>query len=133
MKGIYVLVIEVKDYMEESIGSLGKLSFEGGLYLYIGSAQNNLELRLRRHLSKNKKLHWHIDYLLKNEKVRIKKVLFNELDKSWECKIASLIEGKPVPKFGSSDCGCISHLFKVDESQIKFLNNLGFKDFEMGE
>ena len=86
--------------------------FEKGYYVYIGSAMNSLVARINRHLSDDKKMHWHIDYLLKNEHSEIRDVLFNVSDKKIECDLASAIteNGKGVPKFGCSDCNCSSHL-----------------------
>ncbi|ACK41939.1 protein of unknown function DUF123 [Dictyoglomus turgidum DSM 6724] len=133
MKGIYVLVLEVEEDIEVEVGSLGKLTFKKGIYLYVGSAQNNLEKRIKRHLSKDKKFHWHIDYLLANRKVKIVEVLYRELSKEWECKIAKSITGEIVSKFGASDCNCLSHLFKIDKSQIQFLRELRFKNLIIGE
>ncbi len=128
-----MLVLEIEENIEEEIGRLGKLTFEKGMYLYIGSAQNDLEKRIKRHLLRSKKFHWHVDYLLKNRRVKIVKVLYEELGKEWECKIAKSLTGKPVPKFGSSDCNCHSHLFKIDKNQIEFLRGLGFKNLNIGE
>ena len=73
---------------------------------------NSLVARINRHLSDDKKLHWHIDYLLKNESSEIKDVLFNVSDMKIECNLASTIalNGEEVPKFGCSDCNCSSHL-----------------------
>lgn len=86
--------------------------FRKGYYVYIGSAMNSLVARINRHLSDDKKLHWHIDYLLKNESSEIRDVLFNVSDKKIECDLASTIaeDGDEVPKFGCSDCNCSSHL-----------------------
>lgn len=126
MKGIYILVIEVKKDLKKSVGKLGDIFFSSGYYVYIGSAQNNLEKRIKRHISKRKKLWWHIDYLLEEKDVVIKEVLFKMLDKSWECKIAKSIRGIPIDKFGSSDCNCESHLYRVDREEIFNLERLGF-------
>lgn len=86
--------------------------FRKGYYVYIGSAMNSLVARINRHLSDDKKLHWHIDYLLKNESCEIRDVLFNVSDMKIECDLASTIalNGEEVPKFGCSDCNCNSHL-----------------------
>lgn len=130
MKGIYVLVLEVEKDVEVEVGSLGKLIFEKGIYLYIGSAQNNLERRIKRHLSKDKKFHWHIDYLLASREVKIVEVLYRELSKEWECKIAKSITGEPVSKFGASDCDCISHLFKVGKDQVEILKKWNLKSLK---
>ena len=73
---------------------------------------NSIVARINRHLSDEKKLHWHIDYLLKNESSEIRDVLYNISDKKIECDLAAIIaeNGEGVPKFGCSDCNCNSHL-----------------------
>ena len=50
---------------------MGEVSFKKGDYLYIGSAKSCLETRLQRHLRKEKRIFWHIDYFLKNQKAKI--------------------------------------------------------------
>jgi Uri superfamily endonuclease len=95
---------------------LGEINFQAGLYAYVGSAQNNLELRVKRHLKKEKRLFWHIDYLLNNPASEVTEVYYLEGDKMCECQIAQLLSqhSEPVPRFGCSDCNCISHLFRSD-------------------
>ena len=101
--------------------------FKKGYYVYIGSAMNSLVARINRHLSDEKKLHWHIDYLLKNESSEIRDVLFNVSDKKIECDLASTIalNGEEVPKFGCSDCNCSSHLiyFKRKRDAMNSVKN----------
>lgn len=104
MKGIYVLVIRVRENIKKQVGRLGEVHFEKGFYLYIGSAQRNLERRIFRHLLKDKKKFWHIDYLLEDSNVEISKIYYREAGKDWECKLASLVLGEPILGFGSSDC-----------------------------
>ena len=120
MKGIYVLIIKLHANIRISIGALGELAFPAGLYAYVGSAQNSLEKRATRHLRKEKRLFWHIDYLLNSEAARVIDVLCKEGVKTEECHIASLLEAnaKPIYGFGCSDCRCRSHLF--------FAQNFGF-------
>ena len=115
MKGIYCLIIEVKGDIKLKIGSLGKIWFEKGNYVYVGSSQNNLEKRVKRHLSGKKKMHWHIDYLLASPYARINHVLCKIAKKKEECKTAKLLSATeiPVKGFGCSDCKCNSHLFKI--------------------
>ena len=93
--------------------------FKKGYYVYIGSAMNSLVARINRHLSDDKKLHWHIDYLLINESSEIKDVLFNVSDMKIECNLASTIalNGEEVPKFGCSDCNCNSHLIYFERKR----------------
>lgn len=115
MKGIYILIIKLNKDSEIKIGSLKNLDFKKGIYAYIGSSQNNLEKRIERHLRKNKKIHWHIDYLLKNKNAKIINVSYKVADKSEECKTAKkLIKNNiPITGFGCSDCKCNSHLFRI--------------------
>jgi Uri superfamily endonuclease len=78
---------------------------------------NNLEERLKRHLSKKKKTFWHIDYFLK--KARVIELKTIKTDKRIECKINKMVKklgSKPVPKFGSSDCKCEGHLHYFEEN-----------------
>jgi len=117
VKGVYVLVISVDENIEVDVGALGSISFEKGLYAYVGSAQSSLEKRVKRYLRKAKRNFWHIDYLLDNEAVRIVKVFYKEADKAEECRIAEKLSerGVAVKNFGCSDCGCVSHLFRIDD------------------
>jgi len=137
MKGCYILIIELKENKKIRIGSIGKIDFKKGFYAYIGSALNGLEQRITRHLRKEKKIHWHIDYLLEHGK--IVKIFYKENDIKEECDFAQNFEGKlnSITDFGCTDCKCISHLFfgnlkdilklinKEDKiCQIKFKYNL---------
>ena len=49
MKGIYILKIRISKNIKENIGKLGIVNFKKGIYYYIGSAQNNLEKRIKQH------------------------------------------------------------------------------------
>jgi Uri superfamily endonuclease len=117
LKGVYVLIIRVEDDASVNVGALGKLTFEKGLYAYVGSAQNDLEQRIKRHLRKEKRLFWHVDYLLNDDTAKIVKVLYKQADKTEECAIARVIgeRGEPINGFGCSDCGCKSHLFRIGD------------------
>ncbi len=111
MKGIYLLVAKVKKRIKVKIGALGKIKFNKGNYIYIGSAQNNLERRIERHLRNKKKKQWHIDYLLENLSVEVTKVFYKKAKKSEEYETANeLLKTEiPVLSFGCSDCKCKSH------------------------
>jgi len=119
-KGIYLLVFKLKNKENLEIGSLGKMIFEKGYYVYVGSAMKNLTKRINRHLRKDKKLKWHIDYLI--SKAQNLKVIPIRSFEKLECKIAkelSLISQKTVPDFGASDCRCKSHLFYFSENPLE--------------
>ena len=117
MKGIYVLVISMKKNTSVNVGALGTVVFERGMYAYVGSAQNNVQKRVERHLRKRKPKFWHIDYLLGTRATAVLKVFFREGGRPQECRISRWIaeRGTPVIGFGSSDCGCDSHLFKIGD------------------
>jgi Uri superfamily endonuclease len=114
MNGAYILVMKLKSNKNIRVGSLGKLEFNKGFYCYVGSAigSTTIENRCKRHLMKNKKMKWHIDYLRKE--VEIVNIFGIPSRNKIECKIARKILKKAdsfIPKFGSSDCNCKSHLF----------------------
>jgi Uri superfamily endonuclease len=97
------------------VGRLGTFRFQGGTYIYIGSALNNIEKRVARHTSKTKTLKWHIDFLLLFAKVR--DVVKIKTEKKIECTLNRVVsETVPVAAevkgFGSSDCRCVTHLWR---------------------
>ncbi len=128
MKGVYCLIMTVNENINPKIGALGKIKFKKGNYVYVGSAQNNVEKRIARHKRKNKKIKWHIDHLLANPNVKIEKTVYKKANKQEECRIAGLLNkfGQPIKNFGSSDCSCYSHLFKL--KSLKDLNKLKLKE-----
>ncbi len=111
MHGTYVLIVEVSKSADIPIGKRQQYQFEVGYYAYAGSALNNLEMRIERHLRKEKKHHWHIDYLLDHAEVL--QAIFAETTDKLECHIARemLKNLEFKPGFGCSDCRCPSHLF----------------------
>ncbi|MFP4633423.1 MAG: GIY-YIG nuclease family protein [Candidatus Aenigmatarchaeota archaeon] len=116
-KGVYVLLARLKEKKKIEVGSLGTFEFEPGLYCYVGSGMNNLDKRVERHFSEEKKKHWHIDYFLEEAevggavKIRTERDLECELNKTVE----EICEKTPVPGFGSSDCKCRAHLHILEE------------------
>ncbi len=140
MKGSYILLVELAAEKNVLIGKLGYIFFPKAFYAYVGSAMNGLEARLARHLRKEKGLHWHIDYLLKEAEIADIILCFSEpfafchseglaeaLSKAkgqrpknlaqgklrMECFLAQALakEFQSVPGFGASDCKCQSHLY----------------------
>ena len=113
MKGCYCLIINLDKTSEIDIGKLGKFNFNKGYYIYVGSAMNSLTARIKRHLSEEKKIHWHIDYLLKNGNAEISDVIYNVSDEKIECELSEEISAKSegITGFGCSDCNCESHLY----------------------
>ena len=131
MKGSYVLLIELPEEQTITIGSLKAICFPRGYYAYVGSALGGVKSRLNRHLRRNKKPHWHIDYLL--QRASINNVIVCEAENRIECTIAQALKSQfdCIPHFGSSDCSCPSHLFfAAEEMKLKImatLNSLGVR------
>jgi Uri superfamily endonuclease len=115
----YCLIIELCQNSKIKIGKLGELNFKKGYYIYTGSALNSIEGRIRRHLSNEKKLFWHIDYLLNSSNSAVKEVILERSPEKWECDVAKEISKKGLPKnkFGCSDCKCSSHLFYFESEE----------------
>ena len=118
MKGTYLLVIMLPKGTSIPIGKLGSIHFKKGWYGYIGSALNGLDQRIQRHLRKQKKMHWHIDYLLLYSK--IVQAFYKESNRKEECRIAQVFQRKftSIEDFGCSDCRCKSHLFFGSSQEI---------------
>ena len=125
MKGTYIIVIYLQENSKIEIGSLGKLDFIKGYYLYIGSAMGNkgsatLENRIKRHVSEAnyKNLFWHVDYLLASKFCLITKIYLIPSIFRLECIISKEIHKASdnyIKNFGSSDCQCPSHLYYFTE------------------
>lgn len=130
MKGTYILVIFLFENTKIKVGSLGKISFPKGFYLYVGSAMGisgsvTLINRVKRHLSESndKKLHWHIDYLLDDPNSIIVKIYLIPSSQVLECIIAQEILDRAdnyIKNFGSSDCQCKSHLLHFNNFKTLF-------------
>ncbi len=110
-KGSYILLVEMPRVRRIRIGALGEMQFPQGFYAYVGSAMGGLQARLNRHLDRVKRVRWHIDYLL--EQGRVKGMIYAPTSERLECQLAQRLEGmfRSLPRFGSSDCHCPSHLF----------------------
>ncbi len=112
----YALVLACSRPDAVRIGKLGTLRLQPGFYVYVGSAfgPGGLAARLRHHLRATDRPHWHIDYL--RAVCDVVEVWFTtdagRLEHRWAKAMARLPSaGVPLPGFGSSDCGCMTHLF----------------------
>jgi len=111
VKGSYSLIIKTPEKAE--IGALGQQKFNKKYAVYNGSAFGSGGLkRVLRHFSTGKKIHWHIDYLLKTGHL---KYAFIFPEKDLECRLTNKISGNPIEGFGCSDCKCSSHLFEYND------------------
>ena len=93
---------------------------------------NSLIARIERHLSNEKKMHWHVDYLLK--RAEITEVIYTESERKVECELSQYISDKSegIEDFGCSDCECESHLYYFENKKeaIKCIEN-AYKSMNM--
>jgi Uri superfamily endonuclease len=83
----------------------------------MGRGSTSLKARLSRHSRKQKRKHWHIDYLSSVQNAKVAGVVAAETEEKMECTtnrhLKETVEAKiPVRGFGASDCKdtCASHL-----------------------
>jgi len=135
MQGIYSLIISLSQGKEITIGKLGIAFFPAGYYVYTGSAlgssSTSLFGRMRRHLSKEKRKHWHIDYLLDAAVAKVVGVVLSETALRKEHEVVKSLEAgskfrRVMKGFGSSDCrsGCAAHLQYYSGQELADLENV---------
>lgn len=120
-RGSYLLLLHLARETGLEIGSLGRLRFRKGHYLYIGSARNKLSARLERHRRLGKNHFWHIDFLRTAAELRCALAIRTADD--LECALARGVQAIAhweVERFGSSDCGCPAHLFGMSADPLQY-------------
>ncbi len=130
VRGSYFLVIRLDD--KKSIKTKGKqFILDKGFYVYVGSAMNSLEKRVERHFKKSKKLHWHIDFLLKNAELLRAYLIPSEMRLEETLSMEVSKYGRSIDNFGSSDVSTPSNLYQFDtepdEILIRILKMKGLK------
>jgi len=132
-KGTYILLTKLAKTQKIKPGKLPETDYKKGTYLYVGRARTGLRARINRHISRQKKLFWHIDYLL--QKAKIVEIWIRQ-DYCAECNTADKIRdfkptaAKAIQGFGSSDCRCLSHLFYLlpgTKGLESLRNEIGFE------
>jgi Uri superfamily endonuclease len=116
--GVYQLRIRLRRSVVLCVGSLGRVRFAAGMYIYTGRASRGLRARVLRHVHGGRRRHWHIDYLLVSGVARIERVVLASTDPEDECRVnAATGRGamSVAPRFGASDCrnSCPAHLWLV--------------------
>ncbi len=114
-KGTYVLFLTFSKPFQGEVGRLGNVHLDPGVYCYVGSAMGGLDQRISRHLSKEKRVRWHIDCLtLAADSVAAFESYPDPIPECTLAYTASLIGFEAViDGFGCSDCHCRTHLFRV--------------------
>jgi Uri superfamily endonuclease len=134
-RGSYLLVVKTVRPISLAVGRLGDRELTAGTYVYCGSALGGLAGRIARHRRSEKRLHWHVDYLL--EHARIVEVWFVLSDTRLECVLARHLASfaaasRPIPGFGSSDCRCPGHLIRwADQGRRSMREPAKISDDEM--
>jgi Uri superfamily endonuclease len=115
--GTYALLLGLREPALLQVGRLGRIRFDAPYYLYFGSAfgPGGLRARLKHHLEPARRRHWHIDYLLRAAEVLGVWHTSDpaRLECTWARASSALRGGSLVPRFGSSDCRCRSHLLAL--------------------
>ncbi|MEM3913194.1 MAG: GIY-YIG nuclease family protein [Desulfurococcaceae archaeon] len=115
----YILVLHVSSELRIASGKF-VATLRPGFYFYVGSGKKPgvLLARLIRHMSKSKRIRWHIDLLTINPHVEIKGFyLINSSSTDCESSISQILAGNLefIKGFGSTDKPRDkSHLFICD-------------------
>ena len=132
--GTYILLIALGFDTRLEVGALGTISFPAGTYCYVGSAKGGLDQRVSRHISREKKVRWHIDRLtLAADSVD---AYVSYPDAVPECTLASMAESCGMTPFadgfGCSDCRCRTHLFRAEPDSIaRLVSEAGLISFSL--
>jgi Uri superfamily endonuclease len=118
--GRYALFFSLEEGLSEDVGSLGRLRFGRGVYVYAGSASSGLGPRLKRHAMPNKKVHWHIDRLTSRPECMVVGAVTFGPKGPDECSIVEAVLSIPwvemgPSRFGASDHDCPGHLVVLGE------------------
>ena len=128
MKGSYFLVMRLAG--DRNVRTKAReFQLRAGYYVYVGSAMNSLEKRVTRHFSKEKKLHWHIDYLLREAELLRAYLIPSEerLEERLSLEVSRF--GEPVEGFGAGDVKVSTNLYRFegepDDVLVGILDRLG--------
>jgi Uri superfamily endonuclease len=136
--GVYAIIIYIKDNINLTLAK-NIHYFSPGYYVYLGSAKQygGIKTRVNRHLKRNKKLKWHIDYLTSNPLVKIDAIIYAKTKIFKECTFVKILKKNyfeiASKNFGSSDCKekCGAHLLKpiksINFKQIILIIKKAFK------
>jgi Uri superfamily endonuclease len=131
--GTYALILYLAESREIRVGKIGRYLFPAGHYIYLGSAfgPGGLAGRLSHHLKPShslNRLHWHVDYL--RQQASIKQVWYclnnRRREHDW-AELMSQLPGAtiPAPRFGASDCRCLTHLIHtIQRPEIQHFRTL---------
>ena len=115
--GAYVLIVALGRPLTVTSPGRNGAVLQPGTYAYCGSAHGpgGIRARVRRHLRRDKRPHWHIDRLTGAGRV----AAVHAVPGGRECGLVNRLldvpdAAIPIPGFGSTDCGrCPAHLVRL--------------------
>jgi len=118
--GTYALVCVSSRTKTIEVGRQGRLGLQPGCYLYVGSAfgPGGVAARVEHHRRRSLRPHWHIDYLRRHTRLDSVWLTYDPLPREhlWAHVLSAAPKcSVPLDGFGSSDCGCRSHLFYFED------------------
>ncbi|NJE01297.1 DUF123 domain-containing protein [Thermococcus sp. JdF3] len=130
MRGSYFLVVLLEN--DKTVRTKGReFHLRKGHYVYVGSAMNSLEKRVARHFSGKKRLHWHIDFLLKEAKLLRAYLIPSEERLEEKLSLGVAKYGEPVEGFGAGDVRVSTNLYRFegepDGALTAILSELGLE------
>ena len=121
--GTYLLLLEAEQEVGLMVGKLGRMVAAPGYYLYVGSAfgPGGVAARIRHHRKAAIRPHWHIDYLRTVARpVDAWCVYDHRCEHEWaQLLMQDNNTVMPLHGFGSTDCGCATHLFYLQHKPLK--------------
>lgn len=119
-RGSYLIVLRLDRGRTLELGGLGRVRFGKGYYIYIGAAAEGLTQQLARHQRGTGRKRGHIDHLREAARWIAGIPIRSGTDR--ECAAADAIArvaGRAVPGFGSTDCRCAGHLFRMETDPLR--------------
>ncbi len=117
-RGSYILVFRINAPLRVKT-KYGFTILERGIYAYVGSAfgPGGLRARISRHWRREKRVHWHIDWVTVSSSCKHLGV-FVFPGERLESHLAAVLGERfePVPGFGASDSPEDSHLFVLSRN-----------------
>jgi len=133
--GTYALLLRCASCRRVSIGRLEVLQLRPGWYVYVGSAfgPGGLRARISHHQRVARRPHWHVDYLRRRAQMfAVWYVCGKRCEHEW-ARFVGAMPGATIPLtgFGSSDCGCPTHLFSFENQRSAGVIQVGLGTVKM--
>lgn len=126
--GSYVLELYLPQAEVIRVGALDAIPFEPGWYYYAGRAKRNLRQRVERHLRRDKKNRWHIDYLRAATSVQRVWITHSLAEEEIARAFTDSPHFAAITGFGAGDSSLPSHLFHA-KRKVEAGNLVVIRDF----